>query len=208
METPDSRATSEMLAALAAFFGSSFGLVFFEEGIDCERQRTYQTSWSCSKRLERLIQGTSRLRNQEVSHQVIKVVTRGDELPESPPGGAKGIKLCDTQTVFRVCATEVGELFLQILYHACSNRLVDPWTHFDVAGVEANLPRVRRRNDHIAADEFAPVHVIAKCSGQQSQPIAAIAEDPIRLFEHRHASPLQIAGIDRHIILVCQNFEP
>src|SRR5882762_8896292 len=173
METPDSRATSEMLAALAAFLGSSFGLVFFEEGIDSERQRTYQTSWSCSKRLELLIQGTSRLRNQEVSHQVIKVVTRGDELPESPPGGAKGIKLCDTQTIFRVSAAEVGE-FLQILYHAGSNRFVDAWTHFDVAGVEANLPRVRRRNDDIAADEFAPVHVIAKCSGQQSQPIAAI----------------------------------
>jgi hypothetical protein len=50
--------------------------------------------------------------------------------------------------------------------------------------------------------------VIAKGRGEQPQPVAALAINLVSLLEDRDAGPLQIAGIDREILLVVEHLEP
>ncbi len=42
------------------------------------------------------------------------------------------------------------------------NRRINPRTNFNVADIQADLPRTWRWDDNIAADELVPVHVVAK----------------------------------------------
>src|ERR1700730_15408984 len=108
----------------------------------------------------------------------------GDELAKCPPGRTERIKLFDREAAFGTRAAKVGKLSRQFLDNLRMHRLVDSWTNFDVAGIEANLPRVRRRNDDLTPDQFAPVHVISKRGRKQPNSVAALAEYPVGVFEN------------------------
>src|ERR1700730_1635673 len=95
-------------------------------------------------------------------------MTRRDELAKGPSGGAEEIEFVKGQASLRVGAAEIREFPGEFPHDLCINRFVDAGTNLNVAGVEANLPRVRWRNDDITTDEFAPVHVVSKRGRQQA----------------------------------------
>src|SRR5207302_3907344 len=88
------------------------------------------------------------------------------------------------------------------------HRLVHTGAHFNVAGVEPNLPGIRWGNDNVTTDELAPVHVVAKRGGKQADSVAALAEDAIGLLEHCDSGPLQIAWIYRDILFLRDHLQP
>src|SRR5437870_8644062 len=133
-----------------------------------------------------------RVRNQEVAYQIVEVMTGGTELPKGPPGGAEEIKFLQRQTAFRIGALEIHEFPRKLVYNLRIHRLVHTGPHFNVAGVEPNLPGIRWGNDNVTTDELAPVHVVAKRGGKQADSVAALAEDAIGLLEHCDSGPLQI----------------
>ena len=52
------------------------------------------------------------------------------------------------------------------------------------------------------------MHVVPKRGREQTDTIAALAEDAIGLLEHRHPGPLQIARIDRYVLLLGFYLQP
>jgi hypothetical protein len=67
---------------------------------------------------------------------------------------------------------------------------------------------VRRRDDDVAADELAPVHVVAEGRREQAQPVAALLEQAVGLLEHRHAGPLEHARIHAELVLLGVDLQP
>ena len=97
--------------------------------------------------------------------------------------GPKESNSVDRQTVFVVGAAKIGKSFVQV--HRSNfrvDRIVDARFDFNIAGIEANLPGMRRGNHNVAADEFAPVHVIAKCGGEQTECDSRVREKSCRPF--------------------------
>src|ERR1700674_2383436 len=130
-----------------------------------------------------------RVRNHKVAHKSIQIMTCGDELAERPAAGTECIELFDREALLVVSPPEIGEFLGQLLNDSPIDRIIDAVGDLYVAGIEADLPRVRWRNDNVAADQLAPVHGIAKGRGKQTNAIASLAENPIRFFEHRNPSP-------------------
>ena len=124
-----------------------------------------------------------------------ELVARGEELTQRAARRSERIELVDSQAVQIVGAPEIGEASIQIVDNRGIDGPVDPRRDRDVARRKAFLPRARRRDHDVAADQFAPMHVIAERRRQQAEAIAALAEQPIRLLEHRNAGPLQVTGI-------------
>src|SRR5712692_2474813 len=149
-----------------------------------------------------------RIRQHEVTHQPIKVMTSGDELTKRPSGRSEGIESVQRQATLRVGASEIRKLPQEFFQDPWINRLVDARTNLNVAGVQANLPRVRWRNDDITTDEFAPVHVVAKSRRQQAYAIATLPKNLVGFLEYRDAGPLQVSRIDRDIFLFGDDLQP
>ena len=68
---------------------------------------------------------------------------------------------------------------------------VDAGLDRHVARVEPLLPHVRRRDHDVAADELAPVHVVAEGGREQADAVAALLEQPVSLLEHRDTRPFE-----------------
>src|SRR5712692_577255 len=149
-----------------------------------------------------------RIRQHEVTHQAIEVMASGDELTKRPSGRSEGIESVQRQAAVRVGASEIRKLPQEFFQDPWINRLVDARTNLNVAGVQANLPHVRWRNDDITTDEFAPVHVVAKSRRQQAYAIATLAKNLVCLLEYRNAGPLQVSRIDRDIFLFGDDLQP
>ena len=78
----------------------------------------------------------------------------------------------------------------------------------DVTRVESDLPGVGRRNHNVAADQFAPVHVIPKRRREQANSIAAIAKMRYAFLKDGDAGPFEIARIDRDIFFFDHHLQP
>src|SRR5713226_1069787 len=143
-----------------------------------------------------------------VPHQAIQVGTRGDELAESSAGWWERIELFNREPPLLVSAAEIRELLREFLHNLGLDGLVDSWPDLDIAGIKAHLPGVRGRDDDIAADEFAPVHVVAKGGREQADAVAALAENLVGLLEYRDASPFQVSRIDGDIVFFGDDLQP
>src|SRR6516162_11665218 len=111
-------------------------------------------------------------------------MARRDELPKRPACGAKRVELLDRKPAGLRGAPEIAELPRQLRHNARINRLVNSWMYHYIARVESNLPGIRRRDHHISADKFTPVHVIAKGRGKQTDAISALLKNLIGLLKH------------------------
>ena len=109
--------------------------------------------------------------------------------------GAKSSNSSMAKPVWLVGPPEIGEAARQIVDDARIDRRLDAWRRPACRWREALLPRRRRRDHDVAADQLAPVHVIAKRRGQQARAIAALAKERVGLLEHRHTRPLEMAGV-------------
>src|SRR6516225_3967101 len=135
-------------------------------------------------------------------------MARRDELPKRPACRAKRVELLDRKPAGLRGAPEIAELPRQLRHNARINRLVNSWTYHYIARVESNLPGVRRRDHHISADKFAPMHVISKSGGKQPDAISALFENLISLLEHRHTRPFKMSGLDGDVFLFRKHFQP
>src|SRR5215469_8895855 len=132
----------------------------------------------------------------------------GDELAERAACCPERIEPFHRNSTLRMRPSEIRQLPREFFDNSRFNRFVYPRTHFDIAVIEANLPGIGRRNDDIAANEFAPVHMIAEGCREQANTIAAFAEDLISLLEHCHSGPLQITRIDRDVFSFGHYLQP
>src|SRR5271165_2294851 len=148
------------------------------------------------------LSGCIRVGKHEIAHDTVQFIAPGNELAESPASGAERIEFFDRQSIVDIGAPEIDELPGELLHNSWLDRLVDARTDLDIAGIVAKLPCVRRRNDDITANKLAPVHVIAKRRREQSDSIAPLSKDLIRLLEYRHPSPLQISRIYGDVLLL------
>src|SRR3984893_10036614 len=135
-------------------------------------------------------------------------MTSSDELTKRPSGRSEGIESIERQAALRVGASEIRKLPQKFLHDLWINRLVDARTNLNIAGVQANLPRVGRRNDNIATNKFAPVHVVAKRCRQQANAITPRAKNLIGPLEYRDAGPLQVSGVEGNIFLFGDDLQP
>src|SRR5207245_1301337 len=130
------------------------------------------------------------------------------ELAERPPRGSEGIKFLQRKAALSVGASEIRKFPGEFVNDFRIHWLVHTWPYFEVAGVNPNLPGIGWRNDNVPADELTPVHVVPKRGREQTDAIATLAEDTIGLLEHRHSGPLQIARIDRYVLLLGDHLQP
>jgi hypothetical protein len=72
----------------------------------------------------------------------------------------------------------------------------------NIAGVETNLPCIRRRDNHIAANELAPMHVVPKGQGRgkQADTATAFVENTIGLLERCYTGPFEVSRIEGDIL--------
>src|SRR5579863_1295454 len=103
---------------------------------------------------------------------------------------------------------EIGEFPGQLLDDLSVYGIVDARAHLYITDIEANLPRVRRRNHNIAPDQFAPVHVVAKRRREQTNPVASLTKYLIRLLEYCNARPFQVPRVDRNVLFLNHDFQP
>src|SRR5208282_2464792 len=126
----------------------------------------------------------------------------GYKLTQRPAGRAKCIEFSDGHAGLGVGAVKIRKLPREFGDNFRIDRIVDTFTYSNVAGVKPDLPRIRRGDHHVAADELAPVHVVAERRGKQPQPVATLAEDPVSLLENSHARPLQILRVNGYILFL------
>ena len=89
-------------------------------------------------------------------------MTSPNELAEGTDGWWKSVEVCRGDAIFVIGTGEVGkslkELVCDLGVYGCGDAVFYP----HIACIEAFLPAARRRNDNVSANEFAPVHVVAK----------------------------------------------
>src|ERR1700693_2498279 len=105
-----------------------------------------------------------------------------NELAERTARWPERIEFFEGQAVFGARAPEVREFPGKFCFDIRAHRLVDARGNFDVASIDPNVPGVGRGDHQISADEFAPVHVVAKSGGEQAGSITSLAEEPISLL--------------------------
>src|SRR6202044_3861162 len=109
---------------------------------------------------------------------------------------------------FVIGAGKVWEFLQQVFDDFRLHRLIDSRSNRDIAGVKTYLPFIRRRDHHVAPDEFTPVHVIAKSGGEQPDTISAFAKDLVGLLEYRHAGPFEVSRVGGDVLLFGYDFQP
>jgi hypothetical protein len=77
--------------------------------------------------------------------------------------GGNQIKLLGSETVLGAASAEISELPGELSDNVWVHGLLDAMQDLNITSIEADLPRVWRRDDDIASDELAALHVIAKC---------------------------------------------
>ena len=68
----------------------------------------------------------------------------------------------------------------------------------NIAGIETNLPCIRRRDNHIAANELATMHVVPKSRGKQADAVTAFVENTIGLL--CYTGPFEVSRIEGDIL--------
>src|SRR5580658_3011654 len=109
-----------------------------------------------------------RVGNQYVADEGVEIRTSGNELAQSSPGRTERIEFFDGQTAVAIGSAKIRKFLEERIHDMCRNGIVDSWTNLYIAGVEANLPGMGRRDDHISANELAPMHVVAKGGREQT----------------------------------------
>src|ERR1700760_945873 len=107
--------------------------------------------------------------NLEVADDYIEIMASGNELPQRAARRSERVKLLDLHARFFRSATELREFAGQFRDDFRVDWIIDSRTHFYIAGIEADLPRIGGRNHHVAADKLAPMHMIAKRGGEKTQ---------------------------------------
>src|SRR5262245_56902330 len=95
-----------------------------------------------------------------------------DELAERPACRWKCVELLQSQAVNFKRLAEIHKLLLQFVNDYGIDRLPNSRLHLNVAGVKAHLPGVGRRDDDVATDKLAPMHVVAERRRQKPDAIA------------------------------------
>jgi len=85
-----------------------------------------------------------RIREHPIANYRREFMAGRDELAKSPPSRAEGIELIHGEAIFGVGALEIREFQQKLMHNFGIDGLVDPRDNFDIAGIEANLPFVRR----------------------------------------------------------------
>src|ERR1700722_10330769 len=93
------------------------------------------------------------------------------KLPQGPYRRPEGVELADRQALLVVGASEVRKLLQQFFNNLRPHRFVDPRSHADVAGIKTDLPLVGGRDDYVASNKFAPLHMISKRGREQPEAI-------------------------------------
>ena len=127
---------------------------------------------------------------------VEQLVVRGDERAEGPDRRAGTRRTRRRQAVRLVGPHEVGQVATQLVDDRRRHGIVHPRPDLDVGGVEPLLPDRRQGDDDVAADELAPVVVVADRRAEQPGPEPALPEDAVGPLEHRDAGPGQGRRVD------------
>src|ERR1700757_223116 len=159
-------------------------------------------------RMGRTVAGSVGVRKHCVANDAVQIMTGSDELAERSASRCEGVEFVAAQAALVRCATEIDELSRELIDNVWIHRLIDAGAHLDIAGVEADLPGVGRRDDDVATDQFAPMHVVAKRRREQPDSVAALPKNLIGLFEYRHPGPFQITRIDGDVLFFAYNLEP
>src|SRR5262249_61326076 len=84
----------------------------------------------------------------------------------------------------------------KFLYVFRGDSVIDAASHFDVARVETELPGIWRRDDDVATDELAPMHVITEGRREQPNPVSALTKQAVGLLKYCHAGPFEVTRVD------------
>src|SRR6202789_1481057 len=130
------------------------------------------------------------------------------KLPQGPYRRPEGVELADRQALLVVGASEVRKLLQQFFNNLGPHRFIHSRSYADVARIKTDLPLVGGRDDHVASDKLAPLHMIAKGGREQPEAVPALTIDAIRFLEYSHAGPLKIARIEGDVALLCDHLQP
>src|SRR5262250_1739552 len=97
-----------------------------------------------------------RIGNHHFAYHTVQIMACRDELPQRPSRRRQPVELTNAHAIDLVGAPEIREVSLQLVHDCRVDRLIDARTNLNVAGVESKLPRVGRRDYHVATDKFAP----------------------------------------------------
>ena len=99
-------------------------------------------------------------------------------------------------------------MVVQVLDVFGVNFICHAFLDLDIRGVEAQLPAIGDGQDHIPADEFAPVQVITISCRQQARAIAAFLIDSVGFLDASNAGPFQGFWVHDDIIAFANHFHP
>src|SRR5215469_63525 len=125
-----------------------------------------------------------RIRNQDVPHQHLQIVTGSNELTKRAPGRPEGVKLVHGQPIFADRPAKIRELVGKGVHDIRVHRNIDAILHCNITGIKPELPGIRRGDHHVSSDQFTPMHVIAESSRKKANPVAAVAEQSIGTLEN------------------------
>src|SRR5215467_9545371 len=148
------------------------------------------------------------IRNQNVPHQYLQIVTGSNELTKRAPGRPEGVKLVHGQPIFADRPAKICELVGKGVHDLRVHGNIDAILHCNITGIKPELPGIRRGDHNVSSDQFTPMHVIAESGRKKANPVASVAEQSIGALKNGNSRPFRIARIDRNVLFFDQHLHP